>query len=179
VNPPGGLAAAYFPLARAIGLKWIACGPLASAGAAVAQADGVYAVPFAGAAAVSTSVPAAVSTAAPAAAPAFVVYDETSAADPAALRALLKAALQAAAPGSLVTVSEALKTAVSTAMAPADLAAQASPWTGDYTAWAAAPVQAGAVAALAKTRADLMLFLNAKQGSYKAAAAAFDEYYQA
>ncbi len=176
-NPPGGLAEAYFPLARAIGLKWIACGPLASTAAAVAQADGVYAVPFA--AAVPVSSPTAVSTAAPAAAPAFVVYDETSAADPAALRALLKAALEAAPAGSLATVSEALRTAVSTAMAPAELAAQASPWTGDYTAWAAAPAQAGALAALAKTRADLMLYLNSKQGSYKAAAPAFDEYYQA
>ena len=168
VNPPGGLSADYFPLARAMGLKWLATGPLAST-AAVLEADGVYAVPFVR---FSTAV-----TAGPA--PAFLVFDETSEEDPAPLRALLAAELAASRPQKRLTVSEALKLAVSTQAAPAEIARLASPWSGDYTAWAAAPAQAGALAALAKARADLMLHLNSFQGNYKPAAPAFAEYFSA
>lgn len=167
VNPPGGLAAGYFPLARAMGIKWLACGPLASTAAAVLEADGVYAVPFAG-----------FSTAAPAGA-AFTVFDETSETDPAPLRAMLAARLTAPAPQKYLTVSEALRQASSARAAPEEIARLAAPWSGDYTAWASAPAQAGALAAFAKARADLMLHLNSFQGNYKPAAAAFDEYFSA
>lgn len=167
VNPPGGLSADYFPLARAMGLKWLACGPLASTAAAVFESSGVYAAPFVK---FSTAAP-------PSAGLSFVVFDETEETDPAALRALLAAALLM--PQQRLTVSEALKLAVSTQASPAEIAALASPWSGDYTPWAAAPAQAGALASLAKTRADLMLYLNSFQGSYKPAAAAFENYFSA
>ncbi|OGR68055.1 MAG: hypothetical protein A2081_02840 [Elusimicrobia bacterium GWC2_61_19] len=169
VNPPGGLAADYFPLARAMGLKWLATGPLASTAAAVLEANGVYAVPF-----------VRFSTAAPAGqGPVFTVFDETAEEDPAALRAALAAELAAAAPQKRLTVSEALKLVFSTQAAPAEISALAAPWSGDYTAWASAPAQAGALAAFTKTRADLMLHLNSFQGNYKPAAAAFEEYFSA
>lgn len=166
VNPPGGVVADYFPLARALGLSWLACGPLASTAAAVPEADGVYAVPF---------VPFST---APAAGP-FLVFDETSAAGPARVRAALAAALKTPAAQKLLTVSEALKLAVSTAAAPAGIEAAAAPWSGDYTLWASSPPQAGALAVLAKTREDLMLYLNSFQGDYKKAAPAFDAYFSA
>lgn len=168
-NPPGGLSADYFPLAKALGLKWLACGPLASTAAAVFEASGTYAVPF-----VKFS-----TAAAPSSALSFVVFDETAETDPAALRALLASDLSSSVPQRRLTVSEALKLAVSTQAAPAEIAALASPWSGDYTAWASAPAQAGALAALAKTRADLMLYLNSFQGSYKPAAPAFESYFSA
>ncbi|HAT72631.1 MAG TPA: hypothetical protein DCS63_07430 [Elusimicrobia bacterium] len=169
VNPPGGLTADYFPLARAMGIKWLATGPRASTAAAVLEADGVYAVPF-----------IEFSTAAPAGTgPVFTVFDETSQEEPAALRARLAAELSSPAARKLLTVSEALTLAVSTRAAPSEIAALAAPWSGDYTAWASAPAQAGALAAFAKTRADLMLHLNSFQGNYKSAAAAFEEYFSA
>lgn len=166
VSPPGGLAADYFPLARALGVSWIACGPLASTAAAVMQAGGVYAVPFA---------PYSTATAAGT----FVVFDETAAADPAALRALLAAELKSLVPQARLTVSDALKTAVSTAAGPGELSAAVSPWGGDYSRLAAARLQAGALAALARTRADLMLHLNAAHGDYRRAAPAFEAYFSA
>ncbi len=168
--PPGGLAEDYFPLAKALGVSWLACGPLASTAAAVFTADGITAVPFISA-----------STSAPTAAGRFVVFDETSAEDPAAVRGLLAAALKDPARGTMLTVSDALKTAPSAEAAPADIAARAAPWSaaGGYTRWAAAPVQSGALAALARTRADLMLHLNAAGGDYAAAKPAFDEYFAA
>lgn len=166
VSPPGGLAADYFPLARALGVSWIACGPLASTAAAVMQADGVYAVPFS---------PYSTTTAAGP----FLVFDETAAADPAALRALLLAELRSFVPQVRLTVSEALKTAVSTAAEPGEISAAASPWEGDYSRLAASRLQAGALAALARTRADLMLHLNAAQGDYRRAAPAFEAYFSA
>lgn len=166
VSTPGGLAADYFPLARALGVKWIACGPLASTAAAVMQAGGVYAVPF-----------TPYSTAA--AAGPFVVFDETLSADPAALRALLAAELKAVVPQARLTVSDALRTAVSTAAEPGEISAAASPWGGDYSRLASSQLQAGALAALARTRADLMLHLNAAQGDYRKAAPAFEEYFSA
>ncbi|MDD5209505.1 MAG: glucodextranase DOMON-like domain-containing protein [Elusimicrobiales bacterium] len=169
VSPPGGLTADYFPLARAIGVKWIAAGPLASTSAAVMEAGGVYAVPFA---AFSAARPSSTG-------PSFTVFDETAAADPAAIRALLLAELKAFSPQKKLTVSEALKFVPSTAAAPAEIEAAASPWAGDYTPWASAPLQAGALAALTQTRADLMLHLNAAQGNYLKASAAFDEYFSA
>ena len=169
VNPPGGLSPDYFPLARAIGTKWLACGPLASTAAAVLESSGTYAVPFVK---FSTSAP-------PASGLSFVVFDETAETDPAALRALLAADLASPLPQARLTVSEALKLAVSTAAAPAEIAALASPWSGDYTPWAGAPAQAGTLASLAKTRADLMLYLNSFQGNYKPAAPAFENYFSA
>lgn len=169
VSTPGGLASDYFPLARAMGIKWIACGPAASTAAAVFEADGVYAVPF---------VPFSTQTQA-GLLPLFSVFDETLAADPAALRASLLAELSPSVPYKRVTVSEALELASSTAAAPAELAALAAPWSGDFSRWASAPAQAGTLAALAKTRADLMLHLNAQQGNYRPAAPAFEEYFSA
>lgn len=167
VSPPGGLAADYFPIARALGVRWIACGPLASTAAAVLESGGVYAVPF-----VKFST-------APQASMAFTLFDETSAADPAALRALLAAELKASVPQRRLTVSEALALAVSTSAAAADISAAVSPWSADYSPWASAPAQAGALAALAQTREALMLHLNAAQGNYLQAAPAFDEYFAA
>ncbi|MDO8804230.1 MAG: glucodextranase DOMON-like domain-containing protein [Elusimicrobiota bacterium] len=179
VSPPGGLAADYFPLAGALGVKWLATGLLAagatreilipgSGAAAVLESGGIYAVPFIN-----------FSTAAALRSPAFTLFDETSSPDPAALRAMLLAELKASVFQKRVTVSEALKTAVSTAATPAEIAAAASPWAGDYTPWASAAVQAGALAALAQTRAGLMLHLNAAQGNYAQAAPAFEEYFSA
>ena len=168
VGPPGVLVADYFPLARALGIKWLATGPLSSTAAAVLESGGVYAVPFID-----------FSTAPAAGGPAFTLFDETSSPDPAALRAMLLAELKASVPQKRVTVSEALKTAVSTGATPAGIAAAASPWRGDYTPWASAPVQAGALAALAQTRSDLMLHLNSAQGNYAQASPAFDEYFSA
>lgn len=167
VSPPGGLAADYFPLARALGVKWIACGPLASTAAAVAEAGGVYAVPF-----VSFSTQPAAG-----AGLAFTLFDETAAADPAWLRAMLAAELQASVPVRRLTVTQALALSSAAAAAPGELAA--APWSGDYTRWAAAPLQAGALAALARTRAQLMLHLNSAQGDYAKAAPAFEEYFSA
>lgn len=169
VSPPGGLTADYFPLARALGVKWIAAGPLASTSAAVMESGGVYAVPFA---AFSAARPASTG-------PSFSVFDETSAPDPAAVRALLLAELKAISPQKKLTVSEALKLALSTAAAPEEIEAAASPWAGDYTPWASTALQAGALAALAQTRSDLMLHLNAAQGNYLKASPAFDEYLSA
>jgi len=103
VGPPGVLVADYFPLARALGIKWLATGPLSSTAAAVLESGGVYAVPFID-----------FSTAPAAGGPAFTLFDETSSPDPAALRAMLLAELKASVPQKRVTVSEALKTAVST-----------------------------------------------------------------
>jgi len=168
--PPGGLVEDYFPLAKSLGVKWLACGPLASTAAAVFTVEGVTAVPFTSAAAT-----------APAATDRFLVFDETAAADPAAVRAQLAAELKNPLSGKKLTVSDALKTALSTTAAPGDIAALASPWgtSKDYTRWAATPVQRGALAALARTRADLMLHLNACLGDYSAAKPAFDEYFSA
>lgn len=169
VNPPGGLVADYFPLAKALGAKWLACGPLASTAAAVLEAGGVYAVPF-----VNFSTAPSY-----AAGPSFTIFDETSAPEPAALRAMLAAELKTAAPQKRLTVSEALKVALSSAATPAEIEAAASPWSGDYTPWASGALQAGALAALAQTRAELMLHLNAAQGNYLQAAPAFEEYFSA
>ena len=169
VSPPGGLVADYFPLAKALGVKWLACGPLAAAAAPLPEAGGVYAVPF-----INFSTAPSVSSG-----PVFTLFDETSAADPAALRARLLAELKAPASRKRLTVSEALKLSLSTAAAPAEIAAAASPWQGDYTPWASAPVQTGALAALAQTRAALMLHLNAAQGNYLLASAAFEQYFSA
>jgi len=166
VSPPGGLAADYFPLAKALGLKWLATGPIASTAAAVFEADGVCAVPFVRFSTSAANAP-------------FVVFDETAETDPARLRSALAAELKASSPQKRLTVSEALKLAVSTRAVPEELSALASPWSGDYTAWASTPSQAGALAAFAKTRSDLMLYLNASQGDYKAAKPAFSEYFSA
>ena len=168
VSPPGGLAADYFPLARALGIKWLACGPLASTAAAVMEAAGVYAVPFAN-----------YSTAAAPGSQAFTLFDETAAPDPVWLRAMLAAELRASVPEERLTVSGALPAAVSTAAAPAEIAATAATWRGDYSPWASSPLQAGALAALAQTREALMLHLNAAQGNYAKAAPAFAEYFSA
>ncbi|HBA61580.1 MAG TPA: hypothetical protein DCZ92_12350 [Elusimicrobia bacterium] len=166
--PPGGVLEDYFPLAKALGAKWLACGPFASTAAAVLEADGVAAVPF-----------VSFSTYAAAPEQRFVVFDETSSSDPAGLRAALAAALKSAPKGKSLTVSEAVTLSAGAAAAPAEIAAAAAPWSGDYGRWASAPAQAGALAALAKTRGDLMLHLNACQGDYKTAKPAFDEYFSA
>ena len=166
VSPPGGLAADYFPLAKALGVKWLATGPLASSAATVMEHEGIYAVPFVN-----------FSTAAPRAGPAFTLFDETSSAAPAALRAQLLTELKTFSLEPRLTVSEALKTALSSASAPSEIAEAAAPWGGDYTPWASAPLQAGALEALARTRSDLMLHLNSVQGNYSKASPAFEEYF--
>ncbi len=166
VSPPGGLAADYFPLAKALGFKWLATGPAASTAAAVFEADGVYAVPFVRFSTSALNAP-------------FLVFDETAEADPARLRAALAAQLKTPGPRRLLTVSEALKLAISTRASAQEISGLVQPWSGDYTAWASSPAQAGALAAFSKTRSDLMLYLNYAQGDYKAAKPAFDEYFSA
>lgn len=163
VLPPGGLLEDYFPLAKALGAKWLACGPLASTGPAVTDVNGTKAVSF--------SVHSA--SAAPGE---LTVFDETSALDPAAEREALKIILKDTSTIK-VTVSEALRLRASTQAAPGDIAAAVSPWTGGYGRWAGNPAQLGALAALAQTRSELMRYLNASQGDMKAAKPAFDEYF--
>ncbi|MDO8804882.1 MAG: glucodextranase DOMON-like domain-containing protein [Elusimicrobiota bacterium] len=169
VIPQGGMLEDYFPLARSIGVKWLATGPLASTAAAVFEAGGISAVPF-----------IAFSTAAQAGNGLhFTVFDETSGQNPSETRALLAAELSVATPGESLTVSEALKVVVSSAASPAEITRMSVPWSGDYTPWASAQQQKAALAALAKTRSDLMLYLNACGGSYSAAEPAFDKYFAA
>ena len=168
VIPPGGLVEDYFPLARASGFKWLACGPLASTAAAVFEAGGVAVVPF-------TPYPGA----AAGGGLRFTVFDETSAVDAAQLRAGLQKELRGAGRGETLTVSEALKTAPSSASSPSGIAAMSSPWSGDYTVWASTPLQRSALAALARTRSDLMLYLNSRGGDYNSAKPAFEEYFAA
>ena len=168
VSPPGGLVPDYFPLAGALGVKWIACGPAVSTGTPLMQHGGVYAAPF-----------TAYTSSFSAAGEPFVVFDETSAPDPAAARAELERVLAAAGAGELDTVSAALEKAVSTQTAPAAIAAAFGPWTGDYSRWASVPLQSGALAALRRTRADLMSYLNSEQGSFARAEPAFREYFSA
>lgn len=166
VCAPGGIAPEYIPLARALGFKWLAAGPLVStAPFSVIDAEGVTLVPF-------SSAPAA---AVQAEAPQFLVFDETLAGTES--RAALLAFLSANPAPACLTVSEALKSAVSTAMPAAQAAQFTAPWSGDYTPWAGLPAQAGALTAFARTRTALMAHLNAKQGDYKAAKAAFTEYF--
>ena len=163
---PGGIAPEYIPLARALGFKWLAAGPLVStAPFGVIDAEGVTLVPFSSAAAAQSGTPL------------FQVLDETfynPGTDP---RTALLELLSSATAQSWLTVSEALKSAVSTAMPAAQAAQFTAPWNGDYTPWAGLPVQAGALTAFARTRAELMTYLNTKQGDYKAAKAAFAEYF--
>ncbi len=168
VIPPGGLVEDYFPLARAIGVKWLACGPLSSTAAAVFEAGGVTAVPF-------TPYPGA----AAGGGLSFTVFDETSAEDAALVRAGLEKELRGAGRGETLTVSEALKIAPSSASSPSGIAAMSSPWSGDYTVWASTPLQRSALAALARTRSDLMLYLNSRGGDYSSAKPAFDAYFAA
>ena len=168
VSPPGGLVPDYFPLAGALGVKWIACCPAVSTGTPLMQYGGVYAVPF-----------AAYTSSFSAAGERFVVFDETTAPDPAAARAELERLLTAAGTGDLATVSAELEKAVSTQAAPSEIAAAFRPWSGDYSRWASAPLQAGALSALRRTRADLMSYLNSEQGNFTQAEPAFREYFSA
>ena len=165
---PGGIAPEYIPLARALGIKWLAAGPLIStASFNFIDAEGVSIVPFSFAPAADAGTET----------PQFLIFDETLAGPGTDSRAALLAFLSADAAPPLLTVSEALKSAVSTAIPAAQAARFTSPWSGDYTPWAGLPVQAGALTAFARTRAELMAHLNARQGDYKAAKAAFTEYF--
>jgi len=168
VNPPGGFLADYLPLAKSLGLSWTATGPAASTAAAVFDLGGIYAVPFVK----YSSQPAAVNTVV------FTVFDETLPGTQAETRQELLSFLRLRPAGGWLTVSQALKLAVSTPAAAEELKASL-PWSGDYTPWAATPAQTGALAAMAKTRSDLMLYLNEKQGEYKAARNAFEAYFSA
>ncbi len=165
---PGGLIAEYVPLAKALGFGWLASGPLVSTAPFTAlRADGVFVAPFS----LYTSTP-------PEGADFFAVFDETLDRTPGNdTRAQLLAVLGSGLHSNYLTVSEALKAAVSTEAAPGDAAKMVRPWSEDYTPWASGKIQAGALAAFARTRADLMLHLNARQGDYKAAKGAFAEYF--
>ena len=168
VCAPGGIAPEYIPLAKALGFKWLAAGPLVStAPFSVIDAEGVTLVPFS----------FAPSAAAGSGVPQFMVFDETLDQPGTDSRAALLAFLSANTAPPYMTVSEALKSAVSTAMPAAQAAQLIAPWSGDYTPWAGLPAQAGALTAFARTRTELMAHLNAKQGDYKAAKAAFAEYF--
>ncbi|MBU2574919.1 MAG: hypothetical protein KKH28_12660 [Elusimicrobia bacterium] len=165
---PGGTIAGYIPLAKALGFSWLASGPLVSTAAFTAlKVDGVFLAPF-----------SFYSTAAPAGADFFTVFDETlDRTRQNETRAQLLAALNSGLHSNYLTVSEALKTAVSTTVGVSDALKMTRPWSEDYTPWAARKIQAGTLAAFARTRADLMLHLNSKQGDYKAAKNAFTEYF--
>ncbi len=168
-NPPGGLSPDYFPLARAMGVKWLACGPLASTAAAAAEYAGIKVAPFA---------PFSTATA-DGGAQVFTVFDETAAPDPAALRAALASELSSVVPYPRLTVSEALAISSAAPVQDAEVPALCRPWSGDHTPWASAPAQAGALNALGRTRADLMLHLNSLQANYRSASPAFEQYFQA
>ena len=185
VNAPGGTVAEYVPLARALGFKWLAAGPLVStAPFSFIDADGVSIVPFSRPPAAGGPLVPRLSGCLPdqlsgctAISPDFLVFDETSDGPGAGSRAALLAFLSAGNSSPYMTVSEALKTAVSTGMPAAAAAQFTAPWSGDYTPWAGSPMQSGALTAFARTRGDLMTHLNAKQGDYTAAKAAFTEYF--
>ncbi|MFA6433826.1 MAG: hypothetical protein WCW52_03945 [Elusimicrobiales bacterium] len=163
---PGGIAPEYIPLAKALGFKWLAAGPFVStAPFGVIDAEGVTLVPF-------TS-----SAAARPAGALFLVFDETMDRPGTDSRTALLAFLSDGSGRPYLTVSEALENAVSTSMPAAQAARFIEPWSGDYTPWAGLPAQAGALTALARTRTGLMEYLNARQGDYKAARAAFTEYF--
>ena len=168
VNAPGGFLADYLPLTKALGLKWTAMGPAVSTAVSVFECGGVYAVPFVKYSSQTT----------PGAAAEFTVFDETLPGAQEETRTALLSFLAAKPAGGWLTVSQALKTATSTSATAAELSA-ALPWSGDYTCWAATAAQTGALASFAKTRADLMLYLNEKQGDFKAARNAFDAYFTA
>ncbi len=171
VSAPGGAVAGYIPLARALGFKWLAAGAPASATESyrVINAEGVRIVLF--------STPTSHGFAPVADEPAFLVFDETLGQPGEETRAALLTFLSSAGNPPFMTVSEALQTAVSTAM-PADQAAlRTAPWSGDYTPWAGTPAQAGTLTAFTRTRGELMEYFNAKQGNYKAAEPAFAEYF--
>ena len=166
VSAPGGLIPEYIPLAKALGYKWLAAGPLVSTAAfGVIETEGVTLVPFSS----STTVQPGGTQ--------FLVFDETLSQSGTDTRTALLSFFSTGTARSYLTVSEALKTAVSTSMPAAQAAQFLQPWSGDYTPWAGQPPQAGALTAFARTRAELMLHLNAKQGDYKAAKAPFAEYF--
>ena len=200
VSAPGGTVAEYIPLARALGFKWLAAGPLVStAPFSFIDAEGVSIVPFSfprrrwNAAPQPSNCPAVSELntelcrcAPPSVAklnsgvvdpPCFFVFDETSDGARSRPRAALLAFLSAGNSSPFMTASEALKTAVSTAAQAAAAAQLTAPWSGDHTQWAGSTLQSGALTAFARTRGDLMAHLNAKQGDYKAAQAAFIEYF--
>jgi hypothetical protein len=165
---PGAIVPEYIPLAKALGFKWLAAGPLVStAPFSVIDAEGVTLVPFS---------PAQAGTARTEAAQ-FLVFDETLGLSGTDSRAALLAFLSAGSAPPYLTVSEALKSAVSTAMPAAQASQLTVPWSGDHTLWAGLPIQTGALTAFARTRSELMAHLNARQGDYKAAKAAFTEYF--
>jgi hypothetical protein len=164
VSSPGGIAAGCVPLAKAFGFKWLAAGPLVSTTPFnFIDAEGISLVPF-------STTPAAGGSA-------FLVFDETTDAPGADSRAALLDFLSSNAHFPYLTVSEALKTAVSTTLPAAQAARSLAPWSGDYSLWASGRIQTGALTALARTRTDLMAYLNAAQGDYKAAKPAFAGYF--
>jgi len=166
VSAPGGIAAGYVPLAKALGFKWLASGPLVStAPFDFINAEGINLVPFSTASAPGGSE--------------FLVFDETLDAPGADSRAALLAFLSSNTRFPYLTVSEALKTAVSTALPAAQAARSFAPWSGDYSPWTARQAQTGALTALARTRTELMTYLNSRQGDYKAAKPAFAGYFAA
>lgn len=165
---PGGIIADYIPLAKALGFRWLAAGPLVStAPFAALSVDGVVVAPFS----ISCSTP-------PEGSDLFAIFDETlDRPQSDETRERLLSFLGSGLYSNYLTVSEALKAAVSTSAAAGNVPAMVRPWSGDYTPWAANKMQAGALGAFARTRADLMLYLNSKQGDYKAAKDAFSEYF--
>ena len=116
VSPPGGLVSAYIPLAKALGFKWLAAGvrPASSASFRVIDSDGVKLVLF-------SSAPPSGAMSAPYAHE-FIVFDETLDGRGEGAGPALLAFLSSASHFPLMTVSEALETAVSTS-APAAQAA--------------------------------------------------------
>ena len=164
VSPPGGLLTDYAPLSKALGLSWSAAGP-AAGGTGVDVSQGFYYIHF--------STPGATPYPAPGGT-FFTVFDCTASGSPEAAEDLLRILHQGSGV-SWMTVSEALELEkVFASTSPAGV-----PWSGDYTPWASSGTQAGALAAMAKTRSDLMFYLNEKQGDYKSAEAAFESYFSA
>ncbi len=171
VSPPGGAVAGYIPLARALGFKWLAAGGTGSPAEPykVIDSEGVSIVLF--------STPSPPGTVTMADAQSFLVFDETLDKPGEDTRAALLAFLSSPGNTPFLTVSEALQTTVSTALPAAQAALRTAPWSGDFTPWTGTRAQSGTLTAFARTRGELMEYLNAKQGNYKAVAPAFDEYF--
>lgn len=171
-STPGGMAEGAQPALKSIGLSWAAAGSPASTDTPrLVSKDGVTAVSFDLLYSTEAGSPGYQATAGCSFAPCFFVIDgELTAAENGDPHGLLDYWLNVAAPG--MTVSELLS---STQAAQAGSLSR-PPWSGDYTAWAGSPRQAGAVSALAGLRDTISLYMNERPGD-KALRAVMQAYF--
>lgn len=171
-NPPGGILYDYIPIAKSLGIKWIAAGPFASAYEAVVS-SGIYIAPFSifkSTEAVETGDKRTI----------FTVIDETldkkTGIDS---RKLLLSLLSDPDKAPSLTVSEALEVADSTEIPPAQLSAYFMPWSENYNFWARQKQQDAALTVLKKVRIDISGHLNSIYGDVSVAKNLFEEFYAA